>query len=139
MILDSSAIVAVLLAEPGHEAVLERIKAASILACGAPTLLEAGMVLSSKLKRDARPLLNEFLRDAEVEIVPFTGEHADVATSAFLRYGKGRHPAGLNFGDAMTYAIARVSGFPLLYLGDDFAKTDLGESETGASQRPGQG
>jgi ribonuclease VapC len=55
-----------------------------------------------------------------------TAEHADVATSAFLRYGKGRHPAGLNFGDAMTYAIARVSGFPLLYLGDDFAKTDLG-------------
>jgi ribonuclease VapC len=84
------------------------------------------MVLSSKLKRDARPLLNEFLRDAEVEIVPFTGEHADAATSAFLRYGKGRHPAGLNFGDAMACAIARVSGFPLLYLGDDFAKTDLG-------------
>jgi ribonuclease VapC len=49
-----------------------------------------------------------------------------VATNAFLRYGKGRHPAGLNFGDSMAYAIARVSGFPLLCLGDDFAKTDLG-------------
>ena len=105
---------------------LEQIKVASILACGAPTLVEAGMVLSSKLKRDARPLLSEFLRDAEVEIVPFTGEHADVATSAFLGYGKGRHRAGLNYGDAMTYAIARVSGFPLLYVGDDFSKTDLG-------------
>ena len=84
------------------------------------------VALSLKLKRDARPLLNEFLREAEVEIVPFTGEHADVATNAFLRYGKGRHPAGLNFGDSMAYAIARVSGFPLLCLGDDFAMTDLG-------------
>jgi ribonuclease VapC len=62
-----------------------------------------------------------------------------VATNAFLRYGKGRHPAGLNFGDSIAYAIARVSGFALLYVRDDFAKTDLGGSEAGAPQRPGQG
>lgn len=125
MILDSSAIVAVMLAEPGHETVLERIRTAPVLACGAPTLTETALVLSSKLKRDARPLLNEFLRDAEIQIVPFSREHADVAVDAFMRYGKGRHPAGLNFGDSMSYAIARVSGLALLYVGNDFAKTDL--------------
>jgi ribonuclease VapC len=126
MILDASAIVAVMLAEPGYEGVLARIQTAPVLACGAPTIAETALVLSSKLKRDARPLLNEFLRDAEVEIVPFSREHADAAVDAFLRFGKGRHPAGLNFGDAMSYAVARVSGLPLLYVGGDFAKTDLG-------------
>jgi ribonuclease VapC len=125
MILDSSAIVAVVLAEPGYEAVLERIRKVPLVACGAPTVADTGLVLSSKLRRDARPLVNEFLREAEVEIVPFTREHAEVAVEAYLRFGKGRHPAGLNFGDSMTYAIARVSGLPLLFVGDDFAKTDL--------------
>ena len=125
MILDSSAIVAVLLAEPGYEAVLERIMKAPLVACGAPTVAETGLVLSSKLRRDARPLVNEFLREAEVEIIPFSREHAEVAVEAYLRFGKGRHPAGLNFGDSMTYAMARVSGLPLLFVGDDFPKTDL--------------
>lgn len=126
MILDSSAILAVLLRESGHEAVLERIKSARVVACGAPTLAETAIVLSSRLGRDAIPLLSEFFREAEIEIVPFAREHAEVAAGAFLRYGKGRHPAGLNFGDAMSYAVARISGLPLLYTGDDFAKTDLG-------------
>lgn len=125
MILDSSAIVAVLLAEPGHEKVLDRIKTATPVACGAPTVVEATIVLSSRLRRDARPLVNEFLREAEVEVVPFNSDHGDAAVHAFLRFGKGRHPASLNYGDAMAYAMARVSGLPLLYMGDDFARTDL--------------
>ena len=125
MILDSSAIVAVILAEPGHETILERISAASALGVGAPTLVEAAMVLSSRLGRDARPLLNEFLREAEVETIPFTADHWNSALEAFLRYGKGRHPAALNFGDCLTYAVASLSGLPLLFAGDDFSKTDL--------------
>ncbi len=61
----------------------------------------------------------------EVEVIPFTAEHYEVAVDAFERFGKGRHPAALNFGDCLTYAVARLSGLPLLYTGDDFARTDL--------------
>jgi len=70
-------------------------------------------------------MLHGLLRSIGAEIVPFTEEHYDAAVSAFLRYGKGRHPAGLNFGDCMSYAFARVSGLPLLYVGTDFSKTDI--------------
>lgn len=84
------------------------------------------LVLSSKRRRDARPLLNEFLRETEIEIVPFSREHTDAAIDAFRCYEKGRHPAGLNFGDSMSYAITQMFGLPLLYVGEDFAKTDPG-------------
>jgi ribonuclease VapC len=83
------------------------------------------MVLGSRLGRDARPLVNEFLREAEVEVVPFGRDHYEIAVDAFRRYGKGRHAAGLNFGDCLTYALARLSGLPLLFTGDDFSQTDL--------------
>jgi len=69
--------------------------------------------------------LNEFLREAEVEVIPFTRDHYDVALDAFARFGRGRHAAGLNFGDCLTYAVARISGMPLLFTGGDFSKTDL--------------
>ena len=83
------------------------------------------MVLSARFRADARLSLGIGLRRLQVEIVPFTEVHYEAAVSAFLRYGKGRHPAGLNFGDCMSYAFARVSGLPLLYTGDDFSKTDI--------------
>jgi len=70
-------------------------------------------------------MLNGLLRNISAEIVPFTEEHYEAAVSAFLRYGKGQHPAGLNFGDCMSYALAIVSGLPLLYTGKDFSKTDI--------------
>jgi ribonuclease VapC len=127
VILDSSAILAVILTEPGYERILRRVYDAPIAAVGAPTVLEAAMVLSSRLGLDARPILNEFLRAAEVEVISFTRDHYEVAVDAFQRYGKGRHPARLNFGDSLTYAVARVSGAPLLFTGDDFSKTDLAE------------
>ena len=83
------------------------------------------MVLSARTGTDARFSLGRGLRRLQVEIVPFTEEHYEAAVSAFLRYGKGRHPAGLNFGDCMSYALAVVSGLPLLYTGNDFSKTDV--------------
>lgn len=83
------------------------------------------MVLSSRLGKDPRPVLNDFLREMNVEVVPFTAEHYEVAVDAFERFGKGRHPAALNFGDCLTYAVARLSGLPLLYIGRDFALTEL--------------
>ena len=92
---------------------------------GAPTLLETVMVLSARLGQDARPIVFAFLRRLEAEVLPFQQEHLDAATTAFLRFGRGRHPAGLNFGDCMSYAVAAVAGLPLLFTGEDFTKTDI--------------
>jgi ribonuclease VapC len=127
VILDSSAIVSVLTEEIGYEDVVRRASAASMLAVGAPTLLETAMVLSSRLGKDPRPVLNGFLRKMEVEVIPFTAEHYEAAMDAFERFGRGRHPAALNFGDCLSYAVARLSGLALLYTGNDFARTDLAE------------
>ncbi|MCU1262747.1 MAG: PilT protein domain protein [Bryobacterales bacterium] len=125
MVLDTSAIVALLLAEPGFKGLMMKIQTARILAVGSPTIVEAGMVLSSRLRRDARPELSEFLREAEVHVVPFGEDHWNTALSAFLRFGKGRHPAALNFGDCLAYAAAAVASLPLLCMGDDFPRTDI--------------
>lgn len=83
------------------------------------------MVLSVRLAQDARPLLFAFLRRLEAEVVAFNEEHLDAATTAFLRFGRGRHPAALNFGDCMAYAVASVAGMPLLFTGEDFTRTDI--------------
>jgi ribonuclease VapC len=125
VVIDSSALVALYLKEAGYETVLGKIASATVAVIGAPTLLETAMVLSSRTRLDARLALMTVLRRLRVEVVPFSEEHYDVAAEAFLRYGKGRHPAGLNFGDCMSYAVAAVSGLPLLYAGDDFALTDI--------------
>jgi len=125
MILDSSAIVSIIREEAGYQALALRASSAPLLAVGAPTLLEAAMVLSSRLRMDPRPLLSDFLGGLAVRVIPFTEEHYEIAVDAFERYGKGRHPASLNFGDCMTYAVAKLSGLPLLYAGDDFSQTDL--------------
>jgi ribonuclease VapC len=125
MILDSSAIVSMLREELGYEELVRRASSAPVLAVGAPTLLETAMVLFFRLRMDPRPVLNDFLRDMSVQVIPFTAEHYEVAVDAFERFGKGRHPAALNFGDCLTYAVARLSGLPLLYAGDDFARTDI--------------
>lgn len=125
MILDSSAICAIMLAQPGHGALIEKIGASAVVGVSAPTVVETAIVLSSRLQRDARPDLNEFLRRAEAEVTPFTEEQATLAVDAFLRYGKGRHPAALNFGDCLAYAAAALSSSPLLFAGRDFSKTDI--------------
>ncbi len=125
MVLDTSGILAVLLAETGSDRLIERISQSPIVVVGAPTVVETAIVLSSRLGRDARPMVNGFLREAETEVVPFSQEHWEIAVDAFQRYGKGRHPAALNFGDCLTYAVARLAQLPLLCTGKDFARTDL--------------
>ena len=125
MILDTSVIVAILLKESGFERLLDRIDAGPTVAVGAPTLLECAMVMASRVSQDARVLVAAFLRGMNVQVIPFTPEHYDAAIEAFLRFGRGRHPAGLNFGDCMSYAVAAVSGLPLLFTGNDFARTDI--------------
>jgi ribonuclease VapC len=125
MILDSSAIIAAVLREPGFETVIDRIAEAENLAIGAPTLAETGIVLGNRLGKNGRIVLRQFLQDWRVTIIPFGDQHWPEAVDAYLRFGKGRHKAGLNFGDCMTFAIARLSAQDLLCTGEDFSKTDI--------------
>ena len=125
MILDSSAVVAIFLQEPGYETLFAKLASAEVAGIGAPTLVECGIVLSARMNVDARGLLSRFLEEANVRVVPFTDAHFGVALGAWLKYGKGRHPAALNFGDCLAYAVAKLADMPLLYIGDDFPQTDL--------------
>jgi len=125
-VLDSSAIVALLLNEPDSEAIYRHLDAATTVLVGAPTLVETAMVLISRLgPADGMANLLSFLHRIPCETVDFTSTHFFQAADAFERYGKGRHPAALNMGDCNSYAVAKVAGVPLLYKGNDFALTDL--------------
>lgn len=125
MIVDSSAIVAILLKEPGHEALQEQITSADEVSVGAPTLVETSIVLTARLGLVGKSLLARFVQEAELRVVDFTGDHWAIAGDAYVRYGKGRHPAALNYGHCLTYAVASAAGEPLLCKGDDFPATDL--------------
>lgn len=124
MILDSSALVAVLLQESEAARLMARMREATSMAVGAPTLLEAGIVLSARLGADGRGMLARLVQEGGIRVVPVTEVHVGVALDAWWRYGKGRHPAALNFGDCLAYAVAVVAGAPLLAVGDDFPQTD---------------
>lgn len=125
MILDSSAVISIVLREPGWEALVETIAREPSVAIGAPTLSETGIVLTARIGPRAPGTLLRFLQEAEVAVVPFAEDHWPVAVDAFARFGKGRHRAGLNFGDCLSYAVAHLAGQPLLFVGDDFRKTDV--------------
>lgn len=125
MILDSSAMVAILCREPGHLAPIEKVIAADTLGVGSPAVFETAMALTIKLRVDGLAMVNEFLRESGTQSISFTDQHASIAFGAYLRYGKGRHKAALNFGDCCSYSVAKVSVQPLLYAGNDFVKTDM--------------
>lgn len=125
MIIDSSVLVAILLLEPGYDRFVLAITQAKRRLLAAPTLLETTMVLAGRREDEILDRLDQFLRTASIETVPFTADHAAVARQTFLRYGKGRHPAALNFGDCIAYATARLEAMPLLFKGDDFRLTDI--------------
>jgi ribonuclease VapC len=126
VILDTSAILAILFKEPGFEELLPKLDRAPRRGVGSPTLLEAVMVLSSRpVSQPPVTVLTGFLQQFEVATVPFGESHWQVAAEAFQRFGKGRHPAALNYGDCFSYATARLAGEPLLCVGNDFPQTDL--------------
>lgn len=125
MILDSSAIVAIFFKEPGYEALLQKLESADQIGLGAPTLVECAIVLAARLGRDSRGMLARFIEEAQITVVPFTDRHFGAAVTAWIKYGKGRHPAALNFGDCLAYATARQARMPLLCVGEDFLQTDL--------------
>ena len=125
MIIDSSAILAVIGQEPGYERIVRELAAASGTRIGAPTRLETGIVLTARFGPRGRTVLARFLQENSIQTVAFDDAHATAALDAYSRFGKGRHRAALNFGDCCTYAIACLAGEPLLCQGDDFAQTDL--------------
>ena len=125
MIVDSSAVVAILLEEAGHGKLLDALSSQSETGIGAPTLVETGIVLMARRGVPGRAALSRFIEEADLVVIPFGEHHWSVALDAFSRFGKGRHPAALNFGDCMTYAIAEVARRPLLCVGEAFAQTDL--------------
>jgi ribonuclease VapC len=92
---------------------------------GAPTLVETGIVLVARLGVPGKSLLARFVQEAELSVIALTDRHWPVAVDAYLRFGKGRHPAALNFRDCLTYAVSQVADEPLLCVGEDFARTDL--------------
>ena len=126
MIIDTSAIMAIIFQEPGYEELAQKLARPGQAGIGAPTLVECGIVLSARLERDARGVLARFIEEANITVIPFTEAHYGIAVGAWIKYGKGRHAAGLNFGDCLAYAVARIADLPLLFIGDDFLKTDIG-------------
>jgi ribonuclease VapC len=125
VILDSSAVVSVLLREPGYEELESKMREAGLLAIGAPTLVETRTVMVRRHGATGLEEVDCFFAGLATKVIPFDGEHADMAGDAAIRFGKGRHPARLNYGDCMTYATARIADEPLLFIGDDFAQTDI--------------
>ncbi len=124
--LDTSAIVAIALAEAEAPTMSARMSVASAIIIGTPTRLEAHMVLTGRVGPiAAQRALALILDNPQIRVVDFGAAHLTAATGAFDRFGKGRHPASLNFGDCMSYAVAAVAGCPLLYKGQDFALTDI--------------
>lgn len=125
VVLDSSAIVAMMTAEPRAMAMADSLVAVRPRLVSAGTVLESSLVLQQRLGPSADLLLDEFLRDFSVEVVAFDGEQLRVARDAARRFGRGRHPAALNYGDCFSYALASSYGLPLLFVGDDFTRTDV--------------
>ena len=125
MVLDSSALLAILLSEPEADRMVDAIEADSRRRISAVQLLETAIVIEARKGPAGGRELDLLLHRAQVEVVNFTAELAEAAREAWRRWGKGNHPAGLNFCDCCAYALARQLGEPLLFKGDDFGKTDV--------------
>lgn len=125
MVLDTSAIIAILRDEADAGVYREAIERAGTLRIGAPTLLECEIVARAALGDDGSTDLDNFLIVLDVHVEPFGRREADYARHAYRRFGKGRHPAGLNFGDCLSFATATAQNEPLLFKGDDFTQTNI--------------
>jgi len=126
MVLDTSALLALLLDEPEAEDFRAAVEEDTTRLVSAATLLETALVIEARKGERGGQELDTLIQKAEVLAVPVDAEHVSEARRAYRRFGKGRHAAGLNFGDVFAYALARTAGEPLLFKGDDFAKTDIG-------------
>ena len=125
MIVDTSAILAVLFHEPDAERFAKAIATASSRRMSAAALVETTVVLESRSGAAAGHELDAFLQEAGIQLEPVTADQAQAVRRAWRRFGKGNHPAGLNFGDCFSYALAEATREPLLYKGGDFELTDI--------------
>jgi ribonuclease VapC len=131
MTLDSSALVAILFCEPGYLNLVDRILAADHVRIGAPTLVETSLVFLGRkgAQRAQKAMTAEtvdgLIQELAVTVVPFGEPERRVAVDAFRKFGRGRHAAGLNYGDCLAYATARTARDTLLFVGDDFSRTDI--------------
>ena len=124
MVIDSSALIAILRREPEEQEFRNAIKLASSRLLSASTRVETGIVALGLAGEVGLEQVDALLETLRVETVPLSADHARLAIDAFRQFGKGRHPAGLNFGDCFSYALAKATGEPLLFKGDDFSQTD---------------
>ncbi|MDS4022517.1 MAG: type II toxin-antitoxin system VapC family toxin [Candidatus Competibacter sp.] len=126
MVVDSSAVIAILRSEPCWEMLATRMHAASSRVLSVASWVEVSLVVAGRHGDQVTlECLDRFLQTAAVELHPVDESQARMAREAFLRFGKGRHPAGLNFGDCFSYALARTLNAPLLFVGHDFTQTDV--------------
>ena len=125
MVLDTSAVLAILFDEPDAPRIEAAIEDDPVRLMAAPSALEAAIVVEARYGEAGGRELDLLLHRAGVELVSFDAAQMELARIAYRRYGKGRHEAGLNFGDCFAYALARRSGEPLLFVGEDFSQTDV--------------
>jgi ribonuclease VapC len=125
MVVDTSAVIAVAFLEPGFEPLEAALVVADRSVISAATLLEASMVVHARGREAGLKQLDELLSELAIDTVAVDLSQAFVARDAFIRYGKGNHPAGLNFGDCFSYALAKIRDEPLLFKGGDFSQTDV--------------
>jgi len=125
MIIDTSAIIAILTNEPERRTFNVAIESDGYRALSAASFVEASIVLEARFGYEGVRDLDLFMARAEIEVVPVDLDQAHIAREAFRQYGKGRHPAGLNYGDCFPYALAKATGQPLLFKGNDFSETDV--------------
>ena len=125
MIVDSSAVVAILRQEPDALMLAKAIDEADSCRISAASFVEASIVIDTLTRGAGHLLLDSFMREARIVIEPVSVQQARIARQAYSDFGRGRHSAGLNFGDCFAYALAKVSGEPLLFKGEDFRKTDV--------------
>jgi len=130
VILDTSAVIAILRAEPEASAMAEAMSSAGARAISAVSYVEAAVVIDSSHDPIASRRFDDFFREAEIVIEPVTFRQAKIAREAYRDFGKGRHRAGLNFGDCFSYALAKATGKPLLFKGNDFSHTDVEPAES---------
>ncbi len=125
MVVDSSALLAIVRGEAESQRFRAAMREAFPRLIAAPAAVEASVVMLSRFGEAGLAELKNLLTETSVQVVPFTTAHVDLAVDAFRRFGKGRHPAGLNFGDCFSYALAKATGEPLLFKGEDFSRTDI--------------